>query len=574
MRNQYNLTSEYIIGCYTENPSYFYRKIKREHPEDYALLEKEFKKPVEGLFVIAYGDHHACICGNNTKFLSFRDGFQKYCSHVCFSNATGPKENRLKTNMLKYGVSNPSQNQNIKDKIRFTNNEKYGIDNVFQNKEIQEKTKKAMIDKYGVEYSMQNEALLSKSQNSFSKHDIYEIRAKAKATMLARYGVEHPMHDSQIREKVIKSLHEYFSSPEYLSIAEISSKNKKKMFLEKLIIRAKEYNIKPLFTENEYTCVQDYHVWQCLVCGDTFSGHLDNGILPKCKSCYPVYDSASKGESELRDFISSISEESIEIDSKLISPKKLDIFLPTAKLAFEYNGIYWHSERKVEKTYHLDKTNACLNKNVRLVHIFENEWLYQQEKVKSRICSLLGKNERIFARKCEIIILSFNDYSRFMEKNHIQGSCPVKVSYGLAYNGKIVAAMGFGQSRFDKNSQWELLRFANILNVNVIGGASKLFSRFIKDHTPSNIISYSDKRWNSGSLYNKLGFKFSHSSAPNFFYTKDGITLEGRIKYQKHKLPSVLENYDPSLTALDNMHDNGFYRIFDCGNDVYKWLSP
>ena len=44
-----------------------------------------------------------------------------------------------------------------------------------------------------------------------------------------------------------------------------------------------------------------------------------------------------------------------------------------------------------------------------------------------------------------------------------------------------------------------------------------------------------------------------------------------RIKYQKHKLPRLLNNFDPDLTEWENMKNNGFDRIWDCGNDVWVW---
>ena len=43
------------------------------------------------------------------------------------------------------------------------------------------------------------------------------------------------------------------------------------------------------------------------------------------------------------------------------------------------------------------------------------------------------------------------------------------------------------------------------------------------------------------------------------------------MKYQKHKLPKLLEAFDANLTEWQNMQNNGYDRIWDCGNDVWKW---
>ena len=42
-----------------------------------------------------------------------------------------------------------------------------------------------------------------------------------------------------------------------------------------------------------------------------------------------------------------------------------------------------------------------------------------------------------------------------------------------------------------------------------------------------------------------------------------------RIQFQKHKLNGLLEQFDESKSEWQNMRDNGYDRIFDCGNLVY-----
>jgi hypothetical protein len=43
--------------------------------------------------------------------------------------------------------------------------------------------------------------------------------------------------------------------------------------------------------------------------------------------------------------------------------------------------------------------------------------------------------------------------------------------------------MTFGKNRFKKQSnEWEMIRFCNKLNTNIIGGASKLFKHFLQNH--------------------------------------------------------------------------------------------
>lgn len=75
--------------------------------------------------------------------------------------------------------------------------------------------------------------------------------------------------------------------------------------------------------------------------------------------------------------------------------------------------------------------------------------------------------------------------------------------------------------------------------------------------------------WNTGALYERLGFVYSHSTKPAYHYTKDYLRFENRVAYQKHKLKDKLEIFDPLLTEWQNMQANGYDRIWDCGNDVW-----
>lgn len=261
-------------------------------------------------------------------------------------------------------------------------------------------------------------------------------------------------------------------------------------------------------------------------------------------------------------------------DRTIIFPKELDIYIPEKNIAIEYNGIFWHSELGgKDKYYHLRKTQECEKRDIELIHVFETEWASSPDLVLSRIKAKLGVNDRIFARKCSIVNIDSKTARNFFDTNHIQGSCNASINIALVYDGRIVAAMSFGKSRFNKQAEWELLRYCSEQGVNVIGGASRLFNHIIKTITPKSVISYSDKRWNAGTLYSQLGFKYSHDSRPNYFYfaKRDPLNLLSRQHFQKHKLKNILDEFDPDLTEWENMQNNGYNRIWDCGNSVWMW---
>jgi hypothetical protein len=121
--------------------------------------------------------------------------------------------------------------------------------------------------------------------------------------------------------------------------------------------------------------------------------------------------------------------------------------------------------------------------------------------------------------------------------------------------------------RSSNENKYELLRFSNKLNTNVVGGASKLFNHFVKKYNPIEVISYADRRWSKGDLYDKLGFNFDHNSNPNYWYII-GKNRKHRFGYRKDIL--IKEGYDKNKTEHQIMLERGIYRIYDCGNILYK----
>ena len=316
------------------------------------------------------------------------------------------------------------------------------------------------------------------------------------------------------------------------------------------------------------------------VCHVKYKNGVEHGPFPitpnnflqgyGCPKCSRMH---SNGEIEFSDFISSLEKNVTFEDRDVLNGKEIDLFLPERNIGFEFNGLYWHSDSKKGKNYHLDKTNEAIRNNINLYHVFEDEWLFKKEIVKSRIASLLGQTKnKIFARKCEVKKISSLELKNFLNSNHLQGNVSSKHRYGLYYNNELVSVMSFGHLRKNLGSkgnedEYELLRFCNKLNTAVVGGASKLLEFFIKDIKPNRIISYADRRWSNGNLYEKLGFKHIRNSKPNYFYVV-GHNRENRFKYRKDIL--VKQGYDPNKSERQIMQERGIYRIYDCGTMVFE----
>jgi len=231
--------------------------------------------------------------------------------------------------------------------------------------------------------------------------------------------------------------------------------------------------------------------------------------------------------------------------------------------------LYWHSELNKPKNYHLDKTNMCLSKGVNLYHIWEDDWCLKCDIIKSIIRNKLQRTEHsIYARKCIVGDINSLDSNNFLNDNHLQGSSKSSIKIGLYYNNELVSIMCFSKPRgVDSNDVYELSRFCNKIDYNIVGSSSKLLSFFIKKYKPAKIISYSDKSIFDGVLYEKLGFIEECVNKPNYKWVI-GKKRHHKSKFRKSNL--VKQGYDINKSETDIMYsDVGAFRIWDCG--LIKW---
>ena len=322
----------------------------------------------------------------------------------------------------------------------------------------------------------------------------------------------------------------------------------------------------------------DYVNWHtpsyvtCPLHGD-FLVHCSNHISNK-SGCPKCSHKVSRWEEGVLDFISSLGVECEASNRDVLGGMEIDIYLPQHRIGIECDGLRWHSELYRGKNFHLEKTDKCGEQGVRLIHIFEDEWIAKNSIWKSMIRNMLGlTDKKIYARNCKTRAVSSRDARAFLNENHIQGHSNSKFNYGLYHDGELVSLMTFGHKRINlggrnESGHFELVRFCNKAGTNVVGGASKLLKHFVKENNPTEIVSYSDKRWSLGKLYGSLGFVHSHDSKPNYFYVKNGVRMN-RFMFRKSVL--VKDGFDKTKTEHDIMMERGIYRIYDCGTMVWKW---
>jgi very-short-patch-repair endonuclease len=291
----------------------------------------------------------------------------------------------------------------------------------------------------------------------------------------------------------------------------------------------------------------------------------------------------SKPQEEINEFLKSFNIETKLNNKKLLSGVEIDILIDDLKLGIEYNGLFYHTENMGKtSSFHLNKTKLMNNKGYKLIHIFEDEWLNNKELVKNKLTHLCGRNtnQLIGARKCKIISITQKEKNEFLDKHHIQGRDKSIISIGAFYGDELVAVMTFDNKRNMSNKSdgksYELTRFATNINYRIPGIGDKLLKYFVREHSPSSIISFGDVRWvldANNNFYTKLGFKLVNILRPNYRYYNSKIHKHKRLHkfgFGKNNLKKRYPDLDFSKTEKQLMTELGYDRIWDCGLFKYE----
>ena len=240
------------------------------------------------------------------------------------------------------------------------------------------------------------------------------------------------------------------------------------------------------------------------------------------------------------------------------------ILFPEHKIA-----VHFHKNETCKPiTKHQKKSKLAEKSGIFLFHIFEYQWKNEEtrSKILNQLKHLLGHSKPVYARKCVVKKISPKESGKFVNQFHLQGNCGATFHYGLFYEDELLSVMTFGKSRFSKECEWELVRFCSKTGFRVVGGASKLFQTFLKEQNPESIVSFSHIHCTKGGLYNALGFVLQRVSEPSYVWVKKNQLLS---RYQTQRKKLIGEGSENEI-----MQENGFSKIYDCGNNVWKFTNP
>ena len=294
--------------------------------------DKFYKKENEGI---------CPVCGKSTKFIRFVEGYRVFCSSKCAANYLETIEKRKATNFKKIGVCFPLQNESIKNKTKNTILEKYGVENPSQIQDVKDKKIKTTLEHYGV-------------INPFNIDRVKEhCREKAK----------------------IKGKHKKFYFKKYSSLY----KTGKIIDFNNGLITIQCNNCNNIST-------MDQHL---------FFVRLKRGHNP-CLNCNKLTHSISHKEEELYSIIKEQYYGIIKRNNrKIIPPQELDFYLPDINLAIEFNGTYWHADKRFYKADDMlvhgsaqyiwsrdeNKQIECHKRGIKLISITEYDYDTNRENI-------------------------------------------------------------------------------------------------------------------------------------------------------------------------------------------------
>jgi hypothetical protein len=221
-----------------------------------------------------------------------------------------------------------------------------------------------------------------------------------------------------------------------------------------------------------------------------FRQHVKGQQCPECGSAY----STSLAENQIKEFIKNNYEKQVFKSKKIIKNKEIDIFLPEEKIAFEYNGLYWHSENKIDKNYHIQKTKLCEKQNIHLIHIFEDEYKYCKEIVLFKILKILNKTVKIDSDSLFISNIKKEITKKFLKLNNFYFDLNTDVNLGLFDKNELIAVLLFKKLN---NNNYELVSVCEKKEISIINGVEKLFNHFLINYKPKKIICFLDRNWYS-----------------------------------------------------------------------------
>jgi len=529
------------------------RRICREHDLQVRMPHKctcilcgdTFYSNVKGAKTCKKEHHRKCVvCGED--FIVNRDDIRDTCSPKCSS-------------IYKFGTEHPLQSKKVRDKINATIAERYGVTNVSQLDDHRAKSEQTCLSRYGAtSYAGSEVGRAATRQTNLERYGYAEpfgdadYRKRIDQINLERYGVVYPMQSPEVRKRAEQTNVVRYGYANVMCSPEIQQKWKQN-YVAKYGYDSPMHNPESIAKLSQ-TCQERFGVeWACM--------------RPEARK-YRVRSKINK------EFENVLSDANIEFEPEF-ALHQYSYDFKCGDTVIEIDPTITHNTELCiysdghprEFDYHLKKSNVANNEGYTCIHIFQwDDW--------AKIVSMLKSKTVVYARKCVLKEISNDTASRFIAEYHIQGQCRgASVCLGLFNSNELVQVMTLGQPRYNTKYDFELLRLCSKSGIEVVGGASKLFSYFIKLHPSSTILSYCDAAKFSGNVYQMMGMKL--------LYQSDPAKIWSQVNGTKHITDNLLRqrgydqlfgtNYGKGTSNEQLMIENGWLPVYDCGQKVFVY---
>ena len=440
-----------------------------------------------------------------------------------------------KTNLDRYGVECSAQSEVVKEKIKATNLKKYGVEYSFQAEEVRDKIKATSLERYGVDNPSKSDVIKNRIVESNRKNlgvdypmQSKDVMDKSRATSFEKYGTEYPNQSEIVKSKIDASTLEHYGVNRACKLDE---------FKQKIVDTNRErYGV-------DYTCL-------------IYSGKLKGNDSSYNRSFAELLD--INNITYEREFLLQKYSYDFKVGNTLI---EID---PTATHNTYFSP---YGDNRIDVNYHRDKTKLAKDNGYSVIHIFEWDDI-------NKVMQLLKNRVTIYARKCEVRMVSEVDTGNYLDTYHLQGTCRgQKIRLGLYYNNQLVSLMTFGVARYNKKYEYELLRYC--ASHNVVGGANKLFKYFVDNYKPNSIISYCDTSKFSGKVYDTLSFEFIKTNKPrkHWYSMKERRHITDGLLLSQGYDRLFKESHGKGTSNEELILARGYLPVYDCGQSTYIWRN-
>ena len=506
----------------------------------YLKYISEFRSEEEALYCMFHHDdfiNYICpVCQNDYRvFYNMNNGYRKTCSN---------KECRKK-------LINTNE---AKQKIIQHNQELYGVDWYVQTKEFQVKSIKTNQTKRGCDYPMQNPDIVALSKQTKQERygdENYNNRKQAEQTCLEKYGETSIMHVKQfvdLLKQKYKERHEIRNTLLNQNALNVIKQVSISYNIDNLTLSDIYYNDEYLSMFIKYMYMQKGELLQTNEISYIFKRYQTT-IEKKMKrlnliSYFLLKD--SELELQFRNFLidNGLTEkinferrnhDILSVNQETGKHPEIDFYLKDYNLCFEIDDVDSHNIGCKDINYHYNKTVQCLQKYIRLIHLWEwelnesnwfktSQWIFNllnQSKIQLNIFNDDNYDIRKVNKETELDFLNTYSMIPYQESN---------ICIGIYYNNELIEILSFKDNI--------LVSLCVKFDYELIEGTKEVIQSYINHNHLSNIITYVDLSKFTGKSLENIGFK--------------------------------LIGYEEPIQISENPNDGKFKQIYNCGHNIYE----